>query len=261
MAATDSKPTLINRVVGTTLGTVFAPVFGVASFIRRKRAVHPYGGGYEVSIIVTDPLPSLAGTALGRVDSFRGIVRLSHGFGRRSGKDDVRGFALRILDHDGLFKQDIVMMTTFTWRGGRQIMTMPGTYITRYSSVLPLVAPQGPLVFTCLPMEAGAADQYFDRGHAVGFRFQLSAGKPHETWYPCADIVLERALTAEECENLRFNPGNADLGLSPISTISLIRRIVYPVSQLGRGVWSDRPRTQTSTVEPISEPTVTASSR
>jgi hypothetical protein len=139
------------------------------------------------------------------------------------------------------------MMTTFTWRGGRQIMTMPGTYITRYSSVLPLVAPNGPLVFTCLPMEAGAADQYFDRGHAVGFRFQLSAGRPHEAWYPCAEIVFERALTADECEHLRFNPGNADLGLSPISTISLVRRIVYPVSQLGRGVWTDRPNPQPST--------------
>jgi hypothetical protein len=250
MADSDPKPGLISAVVGTVLGTMFAPVFGVASFVRRKRAVHPYGGGFEVSITVTDPLPSLAGTALGRVDTYRGIVRLSHGFGRRSGKDDVRGFALRIIDHDGLFKQDIVMMTTFTWRAGRQIMTMPGTYIARYSSVLPLVAPQGPLVFTCLPMEAGAADQYFDRGHAVGFRFQLSAGKPHEAWYPCAEIVLERALTADECENLRFNPGNADLGLSPISTISLIRRIVYPISQLGRGVWTFAPPTAPSAVEP-----------
>lgn len=261
MAATDPKPTLISWVVGTTLGTVFAPVFGLASFVRRKRAVHPYGGGYEVSITVTDPLPSLAGTALGRVDQFRGIVRLSHGFGRRAGKDDVRGFALRVIDHGGLSKQDFVMMSTFTWRR-RQIMTMPGTYITRYSSVLPLVGPQGPLVFTCLPMEAGAADQYFDRGHAVGFRFQLSAGKPHEAWYPCADIVLERALTADECENLRFNPGNADLGLSPISTINLIRRIVYPVSQFGRGAWSDTRRSVSSAPsDPVLEPVVDASRR
>jgi hypothetical protein len=257
MAASDPKPGFVSRIVGTVLGTVFAPVFGLASFVRHKRAVHPYGGGYEVSIIVTDPLPMLEGTALGRVDRYQGVVRLSHGFGRRAGKDDVRGFALRIMDHDGLFRQDIVMMTTFTWRGGRQIMTMPGTYISRYSSVLPLVGPKGPLVFTCLPMESGAADQYFDRGHATGFRFQLSAGKPHEAWYPCADIVLERALSDDECENLRFNPFNADLGLRPISTISLIRRIVYPASQLGRGAWTGarRPSPQH---EPVGEPAITS---
>jgi hypothetical protein len=53
MATTDPKPTLMSRVVGTTLGTMFAPVFGLASFVRRKRAVHPYGGGYEVSITVS----------------------------------------------------------------------------------------------------------------------------------------------------------------------------------------------------------------
>jgi hypothetical protein len=240
MVSVDPRPSLASRVVGLSLGAVFAPVFGLASFVRRKRSVHPYGGGYAVSITVTDPLPSLTGTALGRVDRLDGIVRLSHGLGRSAGRPDVRGFALRILDHGGVFKQDIVMMSTST-RSGRQAMTMPTAYTTRYSSVLPLVAPLGPVVFTCLPMESGAVDQYFDRGHATGFRFQLSAGRPHEAWYPCADIVFERALTSEECEQLRFNPFNADLGLRPISTISMIRRVVYPVSQLGRGAWSDRP--------------------
>lgn len=239
MGTKRAKPTVRSHVLGAGLGVALAPVFAIASALRRKRAVHPYGGAYVASVVVTHPLPSLTGTALGRVDRFAGIVRLSHGLGKGPGRPDVRGFALRLVDHGGLFKQDILMVSATTSRG-RQLIKQSTAYTTRFSSVVPLVAPQGPIVFTCLPMESGASDEYFDRGQAVGFRFQLSAGKPHDTPYPCADIVFERALDPAENEALRFNPFNADLGLAPVSVINVIRRVVYPASQLGRGAWSDQ---------------------
>jgi len=232
----EPRPSLTTRLVARLIGTAVGPLFGIASYVRRRRAVHPYGDAYAVTITIDESLSSLAGTAFGNTVRLGGIVRLSHGLGRSAGKADVRGFALRALGPDGAKKQDIVMMSTFT-RGVRQMMSLPTSYTTRYSSVVPLTGPQGPLVFTCLPLESGAADQFFDRGSATGFRFELQAGVPHGTPYRFAEIELGQPLSADEAERLRFDPCNAELGLVPIDTINLIRKIVYPMSQIGRSVW------------------------
>jgi hypothetical protein len=230
----------VTRAVGVVLGAAVAPLFGVASFLRRARAVHPTGVAYEVTLTVDHPLPLLAGTALGRVDRISGLVRLSHGLGLGPGGSDYRGFALRLFDRGRTRAQDIILVSAATV-GGRQRLVRRTSYTCRYCSVVPLNGPQGPVVFHALPMEAGIDDAVVDGGDAAGFRFQLFGGAPRQPWYPCADIVLGHPLPPRESETLRFDPGHADLGLEPSGLINALRGVVYPVSQRGRACWERRP--------------------
>ncbi len=227
----------LTNAAGIALGVGVAPLFGLASFVRRKRSVHPNGAAYEVVVTVEHPLPLLAGTALGRAGRLDGVVRMSHGLGLGPGGNDYRGFALRLLDGDR--RQDLVLVSTWT-DGVRQKLARRTSYTYRYCTVLPLTGPQGPVVFHVLPVEAGLSDPYFDGGGATGFRFQLFAGAPHAAWYPCADLVLGRPLSPDACEDLRFDPFNAELGLTPCDLLNVSRGVVYPASQAGRAFWERR---------------------
>ncbi len=220
---------------GDLLGVATAPIFGVGSFLRRRRVVHPVGSAFEVRVEVDERSALLAGSALGRVGVVPGVLRLSRGLGRGPNQPDYRGFALK-LGAGTAHEQDLLLVSTVR-SGARERLTQRSSYDCRYCSVVPFEAGAGPVVFHAMPLAPMPTDREVDDGRLAPAGLGLSVGRVGGPWLPFARVLVGAAMAADRAERLRFDPAHAGGGITPTGALNAARRIVYPVSQLGRAVW------------------------
>lgn len=226
---------LDQTIGGDLLTLVTAPVFGVGSFLRRRRIVHPVGTGMEVRMEISDTNALLAGSLLGRPGVTTGVLRLSRGLGRGPDNPDYRGFALKTAQGTN-HEQDILLVSAVR-SGRRDVLAESASYTCRYCSLLPFDAGNGPIVLHALPRSPMPRDGAVDAGRVRGIEFDLGVGRPGRPWLPFATVVIGAALAPDATEHLRFDPFHDGGGLRPLGSLNVARQMTYRASQLGRAAW------------------------
>lgn len=224
---------------GDLLGLATAPLFGLGSFVRRRRVVHPVGTAFEASVEIDGCSPLLAGSMLGRAGTWSAVLRLSRGLGRGPDRPDYRGFALKI-GPETPTEQDLLLVSTVRSKGHERLAQRP-SYGCRYCSIVAFDAGDGPIVFHALPDAAMPPDREVDDGRLGRVGFDLCVGRVGEPWLRFARIAVGAPLSDARTERLRFNPFDDGGQVVPTGALNAARRIVYPASQLGRAVWWARP--------------------
>lgn len=226
---------MIAEPAGDLLGAATAPIFGLGSFLRRSRVVHPVGTAFDVDVQIDERSPLLARSALGRVGVAPGVLRLSRGLGRGPEQPDYRGFALKT-GAGTPTEQDLLLVSTVR-SGSRERLAQRSNYDCRYCSVVAFDAGAGPVVFHAMPSAPIPPDRDVDDGRLAPVAFRLSVGRVGGPWLPFATVLVGAPLSAGRTERLRFDPADAGGEIVPTGALNAARRIVYPVSQLGRAVW------------------------
>jgi hypothetical protein len=237
---------------GLALGWTIAPAFGIASWMRRARTLHPRGVIYRATVSVHAQAPAdlyalagrLAGPALLR---FSGALWKS-----RETWPDVLGCAIRLRRDEGdsaeadADDQDLLFATI------QRPWTMPLAPFTTdvrdylgndYLGVSPFDVGLDREVYLRLrpdrPSRADAdetsraARLAYEVEHE-GARLTLGVSEgPYGPWVPVAAIALQR-LAHVDGETLRFHPFRQGRGVRPRGFIQGLRRGVYAFSQAAR---------------------------
>lgn len=239
------------RTLGAVIGIPLAIAFGLASFLRRARAIHPRGRLLCATVEVDERVPKklralaerLAGTALVRFSTAT--------WNSPRNRRDLLGCALRLKWQvsDGAelkpWHQDLLLAT----------MRRPWTLLfapfstesrsflaNRYFTVLPSsVAEVGRCTFQLLPLgedagfaasrEAGLLKEV-ERGTA-DLCLSIRVARGAKRWIPLVRIRLEREVLLDQ-ESFRFDPYLTGQGVEPIGFLNGLRRFAYRASQWGR---------------------------
>jgi Dyp-type peroxidase family len=233
---------VVERVAGTALGVVLAPIAAIGSFIRGRRVVHPIGAVYDAEVVVSDPpLALLDATVLAKPGPHPAIVRLSRGFGLPLAHPDVHGLAIRLLDAGGAGRpQDLLLATVRRRRSGGDTAARTARYAPTFSSLLRLGVSQGIVVLRAFPTQPMPDDATVHSGAATGLTFELAAGVPRGDVHAWGRLTLGSPRSAEIDAGLRFSLANDGGGVRAVGTLNVARKIVYRASQFGRAA-SKRP--------------------
>lgn len=237
----SSKTPILARALGAALGIATAPVFGVGSFLRGRRVVHPVGVVFDADLSIRCPThPLLEDTILGCGGDHQAIVRLSRGLGIPVRMADVHGLAIRIPDAGGPGKpQDLLLITVRTIRSGGAGICRTKSYGPIFSSVLTFGAPRGAIVMHATPRQPMPDDATIDAGGGTRLAFDLTAGRPGADFPIVARLTLRASRSVEADKPLCFSVANDHGGLHPVGALNTVRKIAYRSSQFGRA-WRDK---------------------
>lgn len=218
----------------------------------RGRPFHPKGVGFAAALT---PRPGLS-TGAELFDDGRerhGRVRLSRSLGLPESLPDPCGLAIRIDDAYGPGRsQDFLLVSSARAPIARHLLTPSwGFGESWYSTLLPYRCRADEIV-----IGAGAAlSQHrltlaeLARRDVAGLSFELAIATATSRWRPVADLRLERRLSAEQVEGLRFDPASTGGGLELAGRINRLRRPAYRGSRRGRGALARGRAGRSSTVD------------
>ena len=237
----SSTTSLVARALGAALGIATAPVFGVGSFLRGRRVLHPVGVVFDADLSVLRPTHLLLkDTILGEPGDHPAIVRLSRGLGIPVSVADVHGLAIRIPDAGGPGQpQDLLLVTVRTVRSGGAGICRTKSYGPIFSSVLTFGAPQGAIVMHATARQPMPDDATIEAGGGSHLAFDLTAGRPGADFAVVARLTLRSSRSVEADRTLCFSVANDCGGLHPVGALNTAREIAYRSSQFGRA-WRDK---------------------
>jgi hypothetical protein len=236
---------------GEVIGAVAAPLFTVASALRRARTFHPRGDCADAVVELDDDVPEayrgLAERLVGKA-----FVRLSDALRKkRTWWPDVLGCAVRfgrdMPKEDG--DQDLLLATI------KRPWTMPFSPFTTdvhdyfandYFAVSPFSVPGHPRVYfrlrptappsieitSAAPTTRGRRRRRLERAIANGaavFVLEL-AERPRGRFVPIVQIRLV-SVWQNEPADLRFDPFRSGRGIEPRGFVHALRRGAYGASQ------------------------------
>ena len=232
-------PRGVPSIVDGTAGRAAAGLFGAASFVRRKRSLHPNGIGFEATLTI-DPQRTLGAELLDRAGEHRCVVRLSRAIGLPERWRDILGLAVRVLDADRRIRQDL-LFSSVAGDGtvARHVLAPTRSFVDRpLSSVLPYDTAAGRC--TLLADGSGTAAEAASRLASAGASFAsgdlvfaLRAADGGEL-IELGELRGHGALSPDQSDGLRFNPYHAEPDLMPGGIINALRRRAYAASQRGR---------------------------
>lgn len=207
----------VTQVVDATAGRAAAAVFAAASFMRRKRSLHPRGEAYDASFHVPARAEPTGAALFDTPGARRCLVRISRGAGLPPPFPDVHGVAVRVPDAYGPGRHQDLLFATTAGRGA----------VTR-SVLAPTFTPDVGTYSTVLPFRVGRR-----RGRlgAVAVEGGFVLDLEHE---PLATVVLGERLPEDEADALRFNPYTTGGGIEPAGVLNALRRRAYAASQDAR---------------------------
>ena len=230
---------LVDRVAGPPTAIVAAALAG----LRRARAFHPRGHGFDVELTVEgDPRLS---SILGEPGIHHGVARISRGLGMPEPLVDALGIAVRLPLHGG--EQDLFWLSSHPSVAGRRVFLPAQGYGSAFwSSVEPLSA-GGPAVLLGLrPVwstddgQARVLPRASDVAEATAageLHFELLAADPSGPWRSIGALRLLDGLPTAQVDELRFSPFHRGGGLEPVGPVNAVRRLAYAASQ-----WAGGPR-------------------
>jgi hypothetical protein len=207
----------VTQVVDATAGRAAAALFAAASFLRRKRSLHPRGEAFHATFHVAPRGEPTGATLLDEPADRPCVVRISRGGGLPPPLPDVHGIAIHVPDAYGPGRhQDLLFATT----AGRGTVTRSVLSPTRdadadtYSTILP---------FRVGTRTARLGARVVDAGFTVEVEGE-----------PVAWVSLGERLPDDEAERLRFNPFTTGGGIEPVGVLNALRRRAYQASQDAR---------------------------
>jgi hypothetical protein len=236
--------------LGLAAGWAIAPVFGLASFLRRARTFHPRGPVLHATVRpYTDAPIELRGLA----ERLAGpaLVRFSGALWKDAeGAPDVLGCAVRLRRHDqdtvepSEDDQDLLFATI------RRPWTLPVSPFTTavrdyldndYYSVSPFDAGLARPVYLRLHSAHTSAPGWRFRNERLAYETQrgravleLDVGPgPSGPWAPLVTVSLDR-LAKIDGEALRFRPFRTGRGVRPQGFVHALRVGAYSLSQRAR---------------------------
>jgi len=232
-------------------GPVVAAGFFALAALRRRRALHPAGVGYQGWLrvpIETLPRPGVPLFQAGATHP--AILRFSRGAGLPEPLPDALGVALKLPDAHGPGADQDLLLTSSTDRPLLRRLLFPARSFIRgaFSSALPydLGRERVVLVLVPVPTRAGRSAGQAGRrrvGGALaelgaatsdGLSFELRTARSLGRSQPLATLTAGPALSAGQTQALRFNPWTTGPGIRPSGWLNLLRDPAYRASQRGR---------------------------
>jgi len=210
-------------------------VFTALARLQRARAFHPRGMSFEATFRAT-----AAGRTLRVLPADDGValVRLSKGAGLPGRLPDVWGLAFRLPDAYGPGRHQDVLVSTAGERPGLRHVLLPaiGADRRRYSSLLPYRHRDRLVLlgarFAGAPRNAPLRITDLEGMAAAGrLTFEVAVAGMRGPWRTVASLTLERRLSAQVSERLRFHPWNTREDLPLVGPMSRLRAPAYEASQ------------------------------
>lgn len=231
------------------LAALFAAVFRLLARVRRGRALHPVGVGYQACLEITPGAERFTGARLlvpgARYDA---LVRFSRGGGLPEPLPDALGVAVRLPDAYGRGRaQDFLVTSSADLPLARRLVFPGRSFLHRsFSSALPYRVGGREGVTVLRPQLArwprtGRALADLSSAAATGqlvFELRLagSLGRSRTVGLLAVGDPLDPAAT----EALRFNPWTTGEGIVPVGRLNRLRRPSYASSQQGRPAGTSR---------------------
>ena len=226
--------------------------FSLLARLRRRRSLHPTGAAYRGCFLVDDDHPHRHGVPLfqpGRAAT--ALLRFSRAAGLPEPLPDALGVAVKLPDVYGPGADQALLLTSSIDRPLLRRLLFPATSFLRgaFSSALPyeLGDSQQRVVMLLVPKPPdssrspetvgrrhGNALAELDAASTAGLQFQLRTAGSFGPSQPLATLTIRSPLTAEQTEQLRFNPWTTGPGIRPSGWISLLRDTAYRASQRAR---------------------------
>jgi hypothetical protein len=232
-------------------GPVVAAGFYALAALRRRRALHPTGIGYQGRLRVpNDSLPRPGVPLFQAGATHPAILRFSRGAGLPEPLPDALGVALKLPDAHGPGADQDLLLTSSTDRPVLRRLLFPARSFLHgaFSSALPydLGSERVVLLLVPVPTNAGRSagevgrrrvgDALAELGAATtaGLSFELRTARSLGRSQPLATVTVGPPLSADQTEALRFNPWTTGPGIRPSGWLNLLRDTAYRASQRGR---------------------------
>ena len=237
--------------VPSAVASLVGGTFGALTALRGKRIFHPFGAGYEGTLVIGErPRHSTGARLFDDVAEHRVIVRASRALGLPESLPDALGIAVRVADVHGEGRhQDFLLVTSADGPLLHHLLLFaPGGFFAQsYSSILPYrvgrairlvgVVPRKPA--TPAPGTDLEALEEAVSDHQA--RFDLALASLGGRWERRGVISLRERLGEHEAEELTFNPWNTGGGIRPSGPLMGLRDPAYRASQQARGVEPSEP--------------------
>ena len=222
------------------LAVLFAAVFRLLARLRRGRALHPVGVGYQACLEITPGARRWAGTRLlapgARYDA---VVRFSRGGGLPEPLPDALGVAVRLPDAYGPGRaQDLLVSSSADLPLARRLLFPGRSFLHRsFSSALPYRVGGREVVTVLRPQLArwprtGRALADLSSAAATGelvYELRLAGSLGHSRTVGL--LTVGDPLEPAAAEALRFNPWTTGPGILPVGRLNRLRRPSYAGSQ------------------------------
>lgn len=213
-----------------------AAFFAAATRLRGRRFFHPYGRAFAGTLRLPKDRAGL------KEGSHQAIARLSRGAGIPRGLPDVLGLAIKLPDYNGPRKdQDFLLVSAANAPVARHLLLPAAEFGSRtFSTVLPYEVDGEVLLYGTLPSPPderaiGLGLQKLDEAlEERPLRFRFAVATLIGPWRRIGELRLERRLSQELSENLRFNPWNTSERIRPVGPLNRLRADAYPASQEAR---------------------------
>ncbi len=213
-----------------------AAFFAAATRLRGRRFFHPYGRAFAGTLHIPKTTAGL------KQGSHQAIARLSRGAGVPKGLPDVLGLAIKLPDFNGPRKdQDFLLVSAANAPVVRHLLLPAAVFGSRtFSTVLPYEVHGEVLLFGTLPsppeeratgLELAKLDEALEQGR---LRFRFAVATLTGPWRRIGELRLERRLSEDLSDKLRFNPWNTSDRIRPVGPLNRLRADAYPASQKAR---------------------------
>ena len=215
-----------------------AALFGTLSRLRGKRIFHPFGVGFEGTLLPVAGAPTGA-RIFDAGEPARAIVRLSRSAGIPEALGDPCGLAFRMPGVYGPGRdQDLLLVSSAAPPVARHLILPARGFASRfYSTLLPYRLGGELVLIGAVPAGPGPGPTLAELRETdrAGMRFRIVLAGLGGTWREVAELELGTRLPDGESENLRLDPMNSAGGLEPAGYLNRLRRPAYRASQDGRG--------------------------
>jgi hypothetical protein len=232
-------------------GPALAVGFYALAALRRKRALHPTGIGYQGWLRVPNERLPRPGVALFQPGATHpALLRFSRGAGLPEPLPDALGVAIKLPDAHGRGVDQDLLLTSSIDRPLLRRLLFPARSFVRgaFSTALPYDLGGERVVLLLVPVHTSDGRFAFGVGHrAVGGALaELRAASADGLWFelriarslgrsqPLATVTVGPPLAADQTEALRFNPWTTGPGIRPSGWLNLLRDAAYRASQHGR---------------------------
>ena len=232
-------------------GPVVAAGFYSLASLRRRRALHPTGIGYQGWLRVPDDRPARPDVPLFQAGTTRwALLRFSRGAGLPAPLPDALGVAIKLPDAHGPGIHQDLLLTSSADRPLLRRLLFPARSFVRgaFSTALPYDLGGERVVLLLVPVPTDVQRSADGGGHrtdggalaelraaaANGLEFELRIARSLGRSQPLATVMAGASLSAEQTEALRFNPWTTGPGIRPSGWLNLLRDAAYRASQRGR---------------------------
>jgi hypothetical protein len=233
------------------VGPVVAAGFYALAALRRRRALHPTGIGYQGRLRVPNDSPPRPGVPLFQAGATHpAILRFSRGAGLPEQLPEALGVAIKLPDAHGPGVDQDLLLTSSTDRPLLRRLLFPARSFLHgaFSSALPYDLGSERVVLLLVPMptnagrsaggvgrrRVGGALAELGAATTDGLSFELRTARSLGRSQPLATVTAGPPLSADQTEALRFNPWTTGPGIRPSGWLNLLRDTDYRASQRGR---------------------------